>query len=225
MKKIITTIIVLALLAVGAYIYITRAPSAPSTDINSAGQSNNLTATSSQKLYRIASAQSLARFDIDEVLNNKPFTATGTTTQIAGDIIVKSTTDIEIGTVKINARTFKTDSEKRDGAIARAILKSESSENEFITFKPTNIAWTSGSLTVGELAVLKITGDLTISGVTKPATFDVILEDQGDKLSGAGHTTIKRSDFNLVIPNLSFLAGVDDEFRISTTIVAMPVTQ
>ena len=39
-------------------------------------------------------------------------------------------------------------------------------------------------------------------------------------MTGTAETKIKRSDYNLVIPNIPFVASVDDEFAITVNIVA-----
>lgn len=220
MKKAIIAIIVIIIIGYAIFTYFTRTPSAPSTDISNIPE--QLQATTTEKLYRISSDTSIVSFKIDEILNNKPATAVGTTSQVAGDINVGKNT-ITIGTIAINARTFKTGSEKRDGAIVRAILKSEDPENEFIYFKPAPV---SGLPTLNEASsTLAFTamGDLTISGVTKQVPFAINLKIEDNTLSGIATAKIKRSDFKLVIPSVPFVASVDDEFTVSANIMASEV--
>ena len=52
------------------------------------------------------------------------------------------------------------------------------------------------------------------------ATFAVKIKTQAGKLSVTGGTTVKRSDFGLKIPELSFIASVDDAVKISVSAVA-----
>lgn len=172
--------------------------------------------TSTRTHYKISSASSKVEFKIDEILRDKPFTAIGTTSDIAGDIFVNSDDTITLSTISINARTFKTDSSNRDGAIARFILKSDDPKNEFITFVPKTIT--------GKLPTVSVTGDLTISGKTMPVAFDIIAKVSGNDLSGTANASIKRSDFNLTIPSVKFVASVDDQFTISASIVAKKAT-
>ena len=210
MKKIILWIILLALIGYAAYNYAFRAPSAPSQDVGAIVDTTNLD-VKGRTIYKI-SKDSKVEFRIDEVLNDKPFTAVGTTSEIAGDIFITGD-KIEIGTLAINARTFKTDSEKRDGAIARFILKSELAVNEFMYFKPTEVTGTPSSFTA--------TGDLTISGVTKPATFTATAQIVNNVLTGTATINLKRSDFNITIPEVKSVASVDDEFTVTANIVAL----
>ncbi len=236
MNKNILIIVILVVVLGGGFLYITRKPMAPSQSAESAlneVQSTNVDTTNAEELsrelnqdlstantntqkhYKIASASSKVEFKIDEILRDKPFTAIGTTNDIAGDIYVKADNSIEMGTIKINARTFKTDSSNRDTAIARFILKSDEPKNEFITFVPKKIT--------GKLPKVNVSGDLTISGKTMPISFDIMASVINDNLSGTTSADIKRSDFNLTIPSVKFVASVNDKFTISANIVANEV--
>lgn len=217
MNKALATILVLAVIAIGAYLYVTRAPSAPSQDISGF----NATSTANGSVlgtYNISSAESVVRFEVDEVLNGSPFTAVGTTSQIAGSVTVGADS-ISIGTIRINARTFKTDSERRDGAIARAILKSETAANEFLVFEPTSVSGTVTALAAVP-QTFTVSGNLTIAGVTRPAVFTVEAAVVNGSVIATVNATVLRSTYGIIIPSVPFVASVDDEVRISASIVA-----
>jgi polyisoprenoid-binding protein YceI len=219
-KKIILGVVVVAVVVVGV-LYATRPPSSPTEDIQSVSDTLNNDKTPGTSLYRISQEGSKIEFKIGEILNGSPFTAVGTTNQVAGDIIVSNNpAKIEIGTLKINAKTFKTDSSQRDGAIARFILKSEEPANEFIEFKPTGVIDLAGEIKPGMTFDLNVAGNLTVSGVTKPAVFSVSMKINEGKVIGTAGIKIKRSDYGLVIPNIPFVASVDDEFTVTADIVA-----
>src|SRR6185436_20366561 len=101
--------------------------------------------------------------NIYEQLNGNDKTVVGTTSEVAGDILLNLSdlSQSEIGEISINARTFATDDDRRDNSVARFILQSESDANEFITFKATSISSLSGSATVGDTLTFQVTGDLT----------------------------------------------------------------
>lgn len=224
MKKIITIIVVVLVINLIAFFYFTRPVSAPTQAVDTVVEKlvpNTETNTSAtgEKVYRISQAQSSVQFSIGEILNGSPFTAVGKTSEVAGDIAV-TRNQITVGEVVVNAKTFKTDNSRRDGAIVRFILKSDQPANEFITFKPTQPIALTAPIVEGKEISTKISGDLTVSGVTKPATFAVKIKTQAGKLSVTGGTTVKRSDFDLKIPELSFIASVDDEVEISVSAVA-----
>ena len=226
MKKLIWAIVIIAVIF-GIYFYLFRPVAAPSESINAASTPISGVATSSA-VYHISQTGSKADFSIYEVLHGSPFTSVGTTNQIAGDIAVATDASgipsIDIGDLTIDARTFKTDSPQRDGAIGRFILKSDQAANEFIRLASTTtsipVKNSDGSWNA------TTTGNLTISGVTKQETFVVNFSLSKDgALTGAASSTLSRKDFGLVIPNFSFLANVSDTFSVDATINASLATQ
>ncbi len=67
---------------------------------------------------------------------------------------------------------------------------------------------------------LDVKGSLTISGVTRAVVAPLHVIINGDVITGSTQFRIKRSDFDLKIPNLSFIASVDDEFPVYLDFVA-----
>lgn len=186
-----------------------------------------VTTTQGQTLYKIIPDQSTATFTLNEILYGQPKTVVGTSTAfIAGNIGVDKANfaSSTIGTVKLNARTFVTDSEQRNNTIRRMILKTEDDANQFITFSPTSIAALPADFGNEDEFWMDITGDLTISGVTKSETFRTMakIDSETGTITIHAATTLKRGDFNLVIPNFSFLANVDEEVKLTLDLVAQP---
>lgn len=223
MKKIVAIIIIVIFLGVLTFVYATRPVYLPTSDINTLVSAKLPADSATSSVYRISQEKSLVKFTMNELLNGKPFLVIGTTTQIVGDIAVKDG-KIQIGELAINAKTFVTDSPRRDGAIARFILKAETVGNEFITFKPSLNDFV-GSIESGKQVNFNLSGDLTVSSITKPVIFKVIATVTDEQIIGTATVTIKRSDFNLKIPNLSFIANVDDEFPVTVSIVAPRIMQ
>src|SRR5690606_26035007 len=95
--------------------------------------------TEGATVYRIVPEASEVRFVIDEVLRGSPYTVVGTTSEVAGDIAVDTTTpsNTEVGTIRVNARTLTTDSDQRNRALRSFILKSADDAYEFVEFQPT----------------------------------------------------------------------------------------
>lgn len=172
--------------------------------------------------YTIASGSSEASFTISEVLRGSPFTVVGTTKDVTGDISIDTAHPEKsmIGTIKIDARTLHTDNSQRDGAVGRFILKSEQEANAFITFTPKTISGFPKEITAAKMK-LTIVGDLTISGITHSTTFisDNVIVTK-DAVTGTAQATIKRSDYNLNIPNIPFVANVPDEFTLKIIVNA-----
>lgn len=110
----------------------------------------------------------------------------------------------------IDAASFDTGSAKDDPKLARQFLDVE---------KHPKITFVSTSIQHGEGNKGKILGDLTIRGVTKPVTLDVVYNGYAGGVTGqragfSATTKIKRSDFGstyLLSPPLAF---VGDEVEL-----------
>jgi len=168
----------------------------------------------------IVPQESEARFNIYELLNGQDKDVIGTTDQVAGQVAVNPVdlSQVQFGPIQVNARTFTTDESRRNNAIRNRILNTD--QYEFVTFTPTSINGLSGPGTVGETYTFQLTGDLTIKDVTNPVTFEISLQAESDsRLVGSASTTIKRSDFNLNVPSVPFVANVADEFTLELDFV------
>ena len=71
----------------------------------------------------------------------------------------------------------------------------------------------------------KISGDLTIKGVTNPIEFDSKVSQNGDKLTAEGIMTINRAKFGVKYGSSSFFEGLGDkviydDFTLTFSIVA-----
>ncbi len=173
--------------------------------------------------FAIDTSASESSFTIDEVLRGEPFTVVGTTHDVSGDVMVdfSDPSRSALGTIRIDARTLRTDNSNRDGAIKRFILHSEDAGKEFITFTPTKISGLPKAFAAGIPLNLTITGDLTISGITRSASFAASnVSISPDSIIGDARSTIKRSDYGLIIPSIPFVANVPDEFTIALRLKA-----
>ena len=117
----------------------------------------------------------------------------------------------------IDARTINTRNPDRDKDL-RSDLFFDVSKYPKITFK-------SRSVTVEAPGKLKVLGDLTIKGITKPVTLDVegptqeIKDIWGSRRIGAtGTTTINRRDFNIVYNRLLEGGGAVVGDQVSITL-------
>jgi polyisoprenoid-binding protein YceI len=78
---------------------------------------------------------------------------------------------------------------------------------------------------VGDALTFQITGDLTVAGVTNEVTFNVeaTLESEA-QLTGQAEAIITYADFNLSIPDVPFVASVEDNVILKLNFVANAVT-
>jgi len=227
-RILIGALIVVAIIAGGVYLYATRPLEEASEDIqeNTERLDNTADASDSSAVYRISQDESQVEFNIDEVLARRDNTVVGTTNQVAGDIRLdtENPAESEIGQLRINARTFQTDSSRRDGAIGRFILQSETDQFEFIEFVPTSVDGLPESISFGEPVELSVTGDLTIKGTTREVTFNgqATLESE-DRLVGSFQTMVLYPDFALSIPSVPSVSDVADEVTLKIDLVALRV--
>ncbi len=198
----------------------TTTTSAISADNSTASQPS---ASAAARTFQIDQSQSEARFTLDEKLMGAPKTVIGVTPLISGaiEIDLADPTKTTISPIQIDARGFTTDSNMRNGAIQRFVLRSNSDENRYIVFTPTAITGLPATAAVGDAFTLQIAGDLTISGVTQPVTFDTTVTANSEtQLSGLATTQVLRSDFALTIPNVPSVADVTDEVLLEFQFVA-----
>ncbi len=219
-------IILLVLLAVGSglFFYLTRPVALPTQDIKSEVTPLPTTSTNpTEKQLSIVSSESEAKFSLNEDLRGVPTLVVGTTKELGGTINLQVTAPakLTIGEVKINARTLKTDDEKRNGALGRFILKSEDPANEFIVFQPKTVVGIPETIAANKEFAYTIHGDLTIRGTTKPVTFNATSTLLADgSLRGNATSTITYGDFGLSVPDLPFLANVEKTVKLEISLIA-----
>ena len=184
--------------------------------------------TGDATLYRIVSEESEARYEIDEILRGEPFRVVGRTDQVAGDIILDfaNAAASQIGVIRINVRTLMTDEERRDRATRSRILQSAEDAYEFVDFTPTSLEGLPDAVSVGDTATFTIVGDLKIREITAEARFEATVNVVAeDRLEGTAEATVLRSTYDLIIPNVPFVADVSDEVLLGIEFVATAVAQ
>jgi len=163
-------------------------------------------------VFKILQDDSRVQFNIFEELRGEPTDVIGVSNQIAGEVAVdlSDLSFTQVGMIQINARTLQTDSDRRDQAIRNRILNTD--QYEFITFTPTEVSGLSGEAEQGETINFQIVGELTIREITQQAVFDVTAYLESDnRIVGNAEAVINRSDYNLIIPNVPFVANVGEE--------------
>lgn len=109
----------------GTYLYLTRPLAAPTETAKVPTSHNN--ASGSILSFSIDPTSSKATFEIFEVLSGQDKIVIGTTSQVSGSVTIDTNNpqNSQVTPIKVNARTFITDNERRNAAIGRLILKSE----------------------------------------------------------------------------------------------------
>jgi polyisoprenoid-binding protein YceI len=171
-------------------------------------------------VFEIKQSESEARFTIFEVLRGAPTDVIGRTDQVAGQIAIdfSELSNSQAGEILVNARTLATDDERRNQAIRNRILNTD--QYEYIRFQPIEIIGLSGKAIPGQPFNFQIAGDLTIRDVTQKVVFEVTLTGESQtRITGVAKTTIQRSDYNLNIPDVPFVADVGSEVIIEIDFV------
>jgi polyisoprenoid-binding protein YceI len=148
-------------------------------------------------------------------------TVKGRFSEVTGEIkldegtFANSKVNIDVSVASLDTRESQRDTHLRSGDFF------DVEKFPAITFRGTAIE--------GPLDQFKLTGDLTIHGVTRPVTLDVTHEGRGkdpwggERIGFAGTGKIKRSDFgltwNAVLETGGFLVG--DEVKISLDVEAV----
>ena len=185
-------------------------------------------ATGDAKLFRIVPEESEARYEIDELLRGEPTRVVGLTDQVAGDIIVDfaNASASQVGVIRINVRTMETPEDRRDRAVRSRILQSAEDQFEFVDFTPTALEGLPDAVSVGDTVSFTIVGDLKIREITAEARFQATITVVAeDRLEGTAEATVLRSTYNLVIPQVPFVADVGEEVLLGIKFVATAVDQ
>lgn len=173
------------------------------------------------QVFVIVAEESEARFSIDEELLGQPKTVVGVTNAISGEIKVDAANPAAsvIGPIQIEAGTFVTDNDRRNGAIRRFIL--QSNRYQFITFSSTELSGMPDSVAVGDEVEFEVMGALTVREVTNPVLFIVTLRVISEtELSGSAATILVVEDYELRIPDVPSVANVGEEFIVEFDFVA-----
>jgi polyisoprenoid-binding protein YceI len=214
-----------------AWVWFAGGSGEPSTDLTTPAIVDSGTTTLGDSsegdgaTFVIDSSQTFVTFEIDELLQGSPNRVVGTTDQVVGQIAMDMSdlSTAQFSEIVVNARTFKTDSERRDRAIrGPIILNTASDQFELINFVVESVSGLSGAAEPGDVMSFSLTGSLTIKGVTSQATFDVEakLVDEST-IDGFATTTVLRSDFGIGIPGVPGVADVSDEVVLSISFVAV----
>lgn len=220
-KNIIFATAVVAVVILGGFGYWYFATPAKAPTDTAENTVNRLEENGEGKVYSVVSAQSKATYQLGEELRGVPTVVTGTTADIAGDVVVSGQAEKQLafGEIRINARTFKTDIAMRDENVRKLVLKADEPANEFIVFKPSTVI-TIPAGNQGEPFNVSITGDAIIAGVTKPVTFTGTASVTDQVVTVNASSMVTYGDFGVVVPNFSFLANVDKTVKLSIELTA-----
>jgi polyisoprenoid-binding protein YceI len=149
---------------------------------------------------------------------NFPNDAIGTSDLVSGTLVLAPDGSINTAQSKltVDLRPLKSDQDMRDKYVQNRTL--ETDKFPVAEFVPRRIQGLPSPLPSPERATsqsgFKLSGDLTIHGVTKEATFDGYATFSRDMVAGRAVTTFTFSTFGLNKPQLARVLSVDDNIQL-----------
>ena len=170
--------------------------------------------------YSIVSEESAARYRAQEELVSIGATeAVGETQAIIGTILLgEDGTPLLCSRFDVDLRTLQSDEARRDNYLYNNTLQTETFP--LATFVVASIEGLNGPLTDGQTVTMQLVGDMTLHGVTRPATWDAEVTLNGDTLTGTASTTFLMEDYAIEEPVVGPVASVDQEIRLEVDISA-----
>lgn len=166
--------------------------------------------------FDLAPVGNAARFVVREQLMTAtlPNDAVGVTHAIAGGLTFAPDGKVDAAgsVIVVRLDSLATDNAHRDTWIKEHTLRTDSFPTATMVVRqlqglPSHLP-TSGSFPV------KLLGDLTIHGVTRPWTWDVNLVANGNDYTGTATTHLKFGDFGMTQPRLLIVVSVIDDVRL-----------
>ncbi len=231
MKKVVQTLIislvgVMVLAACGG-----ASPEANTAPASGAPAEQSVTKVAGERVFVIDPAQSEVRYEAQEEFLGGALSqinieagnvvAIGRTKGVNGSIALNlEASPITIGDSRfqVDVKSLTSDDNRRDNQIRKRYL--ESNNFPLAEFVATGVEDFPADFAEGEPVTFKLTGDLTIRNITKPATFDVTATLKGDTLSGTATTTVFAADYGFQAPNIAGILRVTDGFKIVFDFVA-----
>lgn len=156
----------------------------------------------------------VARYKVREQLAgiSFPSDAVGTTTAIKGAIVINpdGTLDQKQSTITVDLKTITSDQSMRDGYVRNNTLEVEKFPT--LTFVPRRLVGLQ--LPPASQAGFQLIGDMTLHGVTKEVTWNVVSTFGNDAVAGRATTSFAFETFDLKKPSLARLLSVDDKIEL-----------
>jgi polyisoprenoid-binding protein YceI len=158
-----------------------------------------------------------ARYKVQEQLAgiSFPSEAVGTTGSVTGVIVVNPDGSIAPQSkITVDLKTITSDQSMRDGYVQSRVLEVE--RHPTLEFVPRRAIGLPSPLPAGMQAQagFQLIGDLTLHGVTRETTWNVVATFGNDGVAGRATTTFEFATFNLANPSLARLLSVDDKITL-----------
>jgi polyisoprenoid-binding protein YceI len=157
-----------------------------------------------------------ARYRVREQLAGRDFPndAVGETEAITGTLVFEADGRVvrDSSRFVVDLTKLKSDSDRRDGYVQRNTLKT--AEFPTAVFVPTRIHGLPAPLpTSGEVKV-RMEGELTLHGVTRPTVWEATVRVAGGEYAGTATTQFTFGEFDLAIPRVASVLSIKDDIRL-----------
>ena len=166
--------------------------------------------------FIIAPTGNEARYRVREQLVgvDLPNDAVGTTTQIAGSVLVYPDGRVvrDSSRIIVTITSLKSDKDRRDGFLQRRTL--ETDKFPTVELVPTAIRGNTGPFPATGTKTLELLGDLTVHGVMRPTVWQVTARMEGTSIVGSAATAFTFKDVGLDQPKVSVVLSVADTIKL-----------
>lgn len=156
-----------------------------------------------------------ARYRVREQLASIEFPsdAVGVTKAITGALVIEDGMVVrDESHFRVDVTTLESDSRRRDGYVSRRTL--ETGLYPSVEFVPATITGLPATLPASGDLKVQMQGDLTVHGVTRPATWEVTARAASGGYTGTATTAFKFADFGMSIPRVASVLSVVDSIRL-----------
>ena len=157
-----------------------------------------------------------ATFTVNEKLNwlDLPNDAVMRTAALSGNVYL----DGQPSVVDIDLHSLSSDSSRRDGYVRERMFPND----PVATFTVTDLGQLPNPFAVGEEVSREVAGQLSVRGVTKPITFEVVARLDAERLFILGRTTFTWAELEIPPPNIPGRIQVKDEVQVEVLLSATP---
>ena len=180
-----------------------------------------------RRLKLSVAPSSEARYRVREQLVGLSFPndAVGKTSKITGAIVLESNGRIikEESKFVVSLDSLVSDQGRRDNYVRRNTL--QTAQFPTAEFVPASATGLPAALPAAADLAFKLTGDFTVHGVTKQATWDVKGKMLANgEFSGTATTWFKFADYNMSIPRVATVISVKDSITLEMDLKLTPGT-
>jgi polyisoprenoid-binding protein YceI len=173
-------------------------------------------ASGGQLVWVLAAEGNEARYLVTEQLADLEFPndAIGVTTSISGQIVIQANGAVvaEGSKFEVDLTTLASDRSMRDRFVQRETL--QTSTFPLAEFVPTAVTGLPSPLPTSGEVTFQLTGDMIVHGVTRPTTWEVTGQVNGEEFAGTAKTNFTFADFGLTIPKVARVLSVEDNIRL-----------